>query len=227
LIEHLRRFGTELAATCTFCLIVMLTAAGTAAGDAGRIATAFASGLGLLAAIQFFGAHAPVHVNPAVTLAIFMTGRGSLLRLLACVAGQLLGGCLAGLAAMWLLGGTGTAMGMPVGSFTKADAAKTVVVEGFLTLVWAGVHLSAAASGRTAVAPLAVGLAVVAATLAGLPYTGAALNPARGLAAAVATLDFSTLWLYVAGPLAGAAVAGMLGRFFWAENSGPATEKKG
>jgi hypothetical protein len=78
------------------------------------------------------GSLGPVHLNPAVTLAIFATGRGSIVRVLACVAGQLVGGCLAGLFVMWLLAGEGTAMGMPVGSFTKTDAVKTVVVEALL-----------------------------------------------------------------------------------------------
>jgi glycerol uptake facilitator-like aquaporin len=74
--------------------------------------------------------------------------------------------------------------------------------------------LACVAGGRLGgAAPLGVGMAVTGAALAGLPFTGAAMNPARALASAVATLDFSTLWLFVAGPLAGAAAAGLIGRF--------------
>jgi len=225
--EHVRRLGAECLGTFMVCLIAILAAASAAGGDAGRTATALAYGLGVLAAMQLLGAEAPVHVNPAVTLAVFATGRVGPVRFVACLAGQVVGGCLAGLTAMWLLNGAGSALGMPVGSFTKTDAAKTVVVEAFLAFVWAGVHLTATMPGRVAIAPLAVGLAVTAAALAGQPFTGAAMNPVRALAAAVAAVDFSTLWLYATGPLAGAAVAGMVGRMLPPLQGGSGAAKKG
>jgi aquaporin Z len=212
--EHFKRFATELVATFLLCMIAILAMAGTTAGDAGRVVAATAYGFGVLATMVCFGAGSAVHLNPAVTLAIFASGRGSVVRVLSCIAGQLLGGCCAGLLVMWLLAGAGTALGMPVGSLTKTDAARTAVIEGLLTMVWAGTFLACVAGGRLGgAAPLGVGMAVTGAALAGLPFTGAAMNPARALASAVATLDFSTLWLFVAGPLAGAAAAGLIGRF--------------
>ena len=214
-MDHLKRLAAEFFGTFMLCAIAMLAMAGTSQGDAGRLISATAYGLGVLAAMHACGGLGPVHLNPAVTLAIFATGRGSLVRVLACVVGQLAGACLAGLFVMWLLAGEGTAMGMPVGSFTKSDAVKTVVVEGLLAMVWSAVFLGCVFGGRLgAAAPLPIGLAVVAASLAGLPYTGAAMNPARALASAVAMLDVSTLWMYAAGPLAGAAVAGLVARVF-------------
>jgi aquaporin Z len=219
-MDHLTRFAAELFGTFTLCAIAMLATAGVTQGDAGRIIAATAYGLGVVAGMHASGSLGPVHLNPAVTLAIFATGRGSIVRVLACIAGQLVGGCLAGLLVMWLLAGEGTAMGMPVGSFTKTDAVKTVVVEALLTMVWSAVFIGCVFGGRLgAAAALPVGLAVVAAALAGLPYTGAAMNPARGLASAVAMLDFSTLWMYAAGPLAGAAVAGLAARLFLVDGS--------
>jgi glycerol uptake facilitator-like aquaporin len=82
-----------------------------------------------------------------------------------------------------------------------------------LTAVWAAAFIGGVFGTKLGPgAPVAIGLAVAAAALAGLPYTGAALNPARALASSVAAIDFSTLWMYATGPLAGAAVAGLLGR---------------
>jgi aquaporin Z len=212
-MDHLIRFAAELCGTFLLCLIAMLALAGTSTGDAGRVAAALAYGLGVVAAMHACGPVGQVHLNPAVTLAIFATGRGSLVRVVACVAGQLVGAVLAGLAAMWLLAGEGTAFGMPIGSFTKTDAVKTVFVEAVLTAVWAAAFIGGVFGTKLGpAAPVAIGLAVAAAALAGLPYTGAALNPARALASGVAALDFSTLWMYATGPLAGAAVAGLLGR---------------
>ncbi len=226
-MDHLTRFAAELFGTFTLCTIAMLAMAGVAQGDAGRIMAATAYGLGVVAGMHACGTLGPVHLNPAVTLAIFATGRGSIVRVLACVAGQLVGGCLAGLLVMWLLAGEGTAMGMPVGSFTKTDAVKTVVVEALLAMVWSAVFIGCVFGGRLGpAAPLPVGLAVVAAALAGLPFTGAAMNPARALASALAMLDFSTLWMYAAGPLAGAAVAGLVARLFLVDG-GDAAARRG
>ncbi len=221
-MEHLSRFAAEMFGTLLLCLIASLALAGTGAGDAGRLAAAAAYGFGVVAAMHACGALGPVHLNPAVTLAIFATGRGSLVRVVACVAGQLVGACLAGLALMWLLAGEGTALGMPVGSFTKSDPVKTVFVEGLLTAVWASAFLGSVYSGAKvgAAAPVSIGLAVTAVAVAGLPYTGAAMNPARALASAVAALDFSTFWMYASGPLAGAAVAGLVGRLLMSDTKG-------
>jgi len=225
-MDHLTRFAAELFGTFTLCAIAILAMAGTTQGDASHLVAATAYGLGVMAAMHACGALGPVHLNPAVTLAIFATGRGSFLRVLACIAGQLVGACLAGLLVMWLLAGEGTALGMPVGSFTKTDAVKTVVVEGLLTMVWSAVFLGCVFGGKLgAAAPLPIGLAVVATALAGLPFTGAGMNPARALASAVASLDFSTLWMYAAGPLAGAAVAGLVGRVLLADGGAAAMRR--
>mgnify|MGYP003338444813 CR=1 FL=1 len=217
-MEHLKRLFAECIGTFLLCTIAILAMAGTAQGDAGRVVVATAYGLGVVAAMHACGAVGQVHLNPAVTLAIFATGRGTIVRVLACVVGQLIGGCLAGLCVMWLLAGEGTAMGMPAGSLTRTEAVKTVVVEGLLTLVWSAAFLGSVFGGKlgpSAVVP--IGLAVTAAALAGLPFTGAAMNPVRALASAIAAIDFSTLWMYAVGPLAGAAVAGLVGRVFLAE----------
>jgi aquaporin Z len=212
-MEHVTRFAAELCGTFLLCLIAVLALAGTTTGDAGRVVASLAYGLGVVAAMHACGPVGQVHLNPAVTLAIFATGRGSVVRVVACIAGQLLGAALAGLAAMWLLAGEGTAFGLPIGSFTKTDAVKTVFVEAVLTAVWAAAFIGSVFGAKLGpAAPVAIGLAVSAAAFAGLPYTGAALNPARALASSLAAMEFSTLWMYAIGPLAGAAVAGLLGR---------------
>jgi aquaporin Z len=226
MMDHLKRLFAELVGTFMLCTVAILAMAGTSQGDAGRLVAAAAYGLAVVAAMHACGAMGQVHLNPAVTLAIFATGRGSLLRVCACVVGQVVGGCGAGLLVMWMLAGEGTAMGMPVGSLTRTDAVKTVVVEGLLAMVWSAVVLGTVFAGRLGpAAAVPIGLAVTAAALAGLPFTGAAMNPARALASAVAMLDFTTLWMYAAGPLAGAAVAGLVGRVFLAEVDAASTRR--
>ena len=61
-------------------------------------------------------------------------------------------------------------------------------------------------------AGVAIGLTLTFAILMGGPLTGASLNPARTFGPALLTGDLSQLWIYVAGPLAGAAGAALLYR---------------
>lgn len=53
------------------------------------------------------------------------------------------------------------------------------------------------------------------------PLSGAGINPARCFGAAVAFSDWSSMWVYVVGPFAGAAVAGILHRLVLASRSIP------
>lgn len=220
-MDHLNRLAAELVGTFGVCTVAILAAAGVGTGDAGAVMASLAYGLAVTGMMQACGGQAPVHVNPAVTLAVFVAGRGGAARSLCRVAGQLLGAGLAGLFVMWLLDGAGTALGMPAGQFTRADAARTIAVEALLGLVWAAAYVGAV-HGRTAAgAAVAVGLAVVAGSLAGAAFTGGAMNPARAIASAVAAVDFQSLWMYATAPLAGGAVAGLLARLLMpAEGAG-------
>lgn len=212
-MDYVVRFATEFVATFLLCVIAVLAMAGTGPGDAGRVNAALGYGLGVVAAMHACGAAGAVHLNPAVTLAVFTAGRGGVTQSLARIVGQLAGAGIAGVLLMWLLAGQGTGWGAPTGSLTRVDGLRTVVVEGLLTIVWSGAFLgSVCATKLGTAAPVAVALSVTAAALAGMPFTGGLMNPARALASAVASVDFSTFWMYAAGPIGGAAVGGLIGR---------------
>jgi len=218
---HVGRAAVECCGTFLVCLVAILAAAGTQSGDAGRLTAAVAYGAAVAAVMHWSAATGVAFVNPAVTLAAFTTGRVDLVSLCVRSAAQLVGGAAAGMAAMWLLAGQGTAYGAPAGCFVATDPVRTVAVEAVLSMAWTAAVLgsSALALGRTG--PVAVGRAVAAGAAAGMPWSGAMMNPARALASAVATLDFSRLWMFVAGPCAGAAVTALL----WRLLPGPASKR--
>jgi glycerol uptake facilitator-like aquaporin len=86
-------------------------------------------------------------------------------------------------------------------------------VEAILTFLLANVVLhTAERKAATPFAGLAIGLTLAAAILMGGPVTGASLNPARTLGPALFTGTLSTLWIYIAGPFLGAALAAWLYR---------------
>jgi glycerol uptake facilitator-like aquaporin len=70
-------------------------------------------------------------------------------------------------------------------------------------------------------APAAIALTLVAVHLAGIPFSGASVNPARSFGpAAVSGGDFGQLWVYIYAPLIGAIIAWGLYRLFPVEDSG-------
>ena len=221
-MDHLVRLAAECVGTFCVCTVAILAAAGVGTGDAGWIVAALAYGLAVTGVMQACGGPAPVHVNPAVTLAVFTAGRGGVARSLCRVAGQLVGAGLAGLVVMWLLAGAGTALGMPAGQFTHADASRTIAVEALLGFVWGAAYVGAVHGRNAAGAAVAVGLTVAAGSLAGAAFTGGDMNPARAIASAVAAVDFSTLWMYATAPLAGGAVAGLVTRLLLPPDGGTA-----
>ena len=88
-----------------------------------------------------------------------------------------------------------------------------MVVELILGFVLVFVMLAAVigpGASASPVAPIAVGLIVVAGTLLGFALTGAAMNPARALGPALAADLWTDHWIYWVGPLGGAAIAGFI-----------------
>jgi aquaporin Z len=64
------------------------------------------------------------------------------------------------------------------------------------------------------VAGIVIPLTLVAVHMAGIPFSGASVNPARSFGPALIARDFVGYWVYVVGPLAGAAVAWVFWRLF-------------
>ena len=94
--------------------------------------------------------------------------------------------------------------------------AQGVFIEMFLTalLVFTVLMLAAEKHYASFMAPIGIGLALFVAMMAGLPYTGASLNPARSFGPAVAIPYFPTYhYIYWFGPIMGALVTGGYYRF--------------
>lgn len=204
----------------TFALIFV--GAGTAAiGAGGLIGVALAHGMVVVGFAYAYGHLSGVHINPAVTLAVWIAGKIETDRAAAYVAVQLVGGILGGLALRWTLGGVETglgvttlARGLAIGTVSiDVSPASGCFIEAVLTFFLVNSVLNAAVSGKAGdLAGLAVGLTLVFCILLGAPLTGASLNPARTIGPAVVTGSFADLWVYLAGPVLGAGAAATLYR---------------
>lgn len=210
----------------TFALIFI--GAGTAAlGIGGLVGVALAHGLVIVAFAYSYGHISGTHVNPAVTIGVWLVGKMDAGKAFSYIVFQLLGGALGAFALRYVLGGTATGLGattlaegLKVGGATiSITPTMGLVIEAILTFFLVNTVLNAAISGKAGeFAGLAYGLTLTLAILMGGPLTGGSLNPARSLGPAMALGEFSNLWVYFAGPFLGAAVAAVLYRGILGKN---------
>jgi aquaporin Z len=205
----LRRLFSELFGTF---LLVLAGAGGAVVGALGagaisRTAAVTAPGLTVMAIILFMGAVSGAHLNPAVTLAFAMRGDFPWRRVPGYVVAQLAGATLACLF-LWALYGKVGELGAtePGTGITDWQALLTELA---LTVGLVSTILGTASQAQN-VGPLsavAVGGYIILAGLWSSPISDASMNPARSFGPDVALGDFSHLWVYWAGPIAGATLA--------------------
>jgi aquaporin Z len=209
----------------TFALIFIGAGAG-ALGVGGLVGVAFAHGLVVAGFAYAYGHISGTHINPAVTAGVWAAGKIDPGRAISYIVFQILGGIAGAGMLVWVLGGTETGLGATklAQGLVIGDATITItpligfVVELILTFFLANAVLNAGVSGKGGPpAGLAIGLTLVFAILMGGPLTGASLNPARSIGPALMLGDFSNLWVYLAGPIAGGVIAGLLYRGLFEE----------
>jgi MIP family channel proteins len=197
----------------TFTLVFVGAGAGAVAGSpggSGLIGVAMAHGIALMVVIYAWGAVSGGHANPAVTFGLVVAGKISWERAIWYWVGQFLGAALAAYLLLYLIG-SGSGLGATTGSLTTADPLKAIIIEAVLTFFLVIAVYGTAVSGRNGnAAGAAIGLVLAMDILMGGPLTGASMNPARSFGPALALADFSYLWIYLVGPLAGGAIAGLL-----------------
>jgi aquaporin Z len=195
----------------TFALVFIGTGIAAMKGDALAVALGF--GLTLAAFIYVYGDISGTHLNPAVTFGMALSGAISWVEAVVYWIAQFLGGILATALLYFLLGGAKSGLGSTVLAHDVTPL-QGLIVEAVLTffLVSAVLHLVLSESGGNA-AGLVIGLTLTFGVLMGFPLTGGSLNPARSFGPAIFTGTIDQFWVYLIGPLAGAAAAVGLFKF--------------
>ena len=211
----------------TFILVFFACGTAVIAGtQVGVLGIALAFGLALIAAAYGIGAISGCHINPAVSVGVFVAGRMSAADLITYVIAQCLGAIVAALALATLAKGalagydvatTGLAHnGWGTGYGGEYSQGAAFLFELIATFIFVLVILGATGKGaHPALAGLAIGLTLVVIHLVGIRITGTSVNPARSLGPAlmVGGTALSQLWLFIVAPLLGATAAGLLARF--------------
>jgi aquaporin Z len=159
------------------------------------------------AIILFMGAVSGAHLNPAVTLAFAVRGDFPWKRVPAYIVAEFAGACLAALLLWGMLGKFGSAgLTLPGHGVTDLTAFLTEMV---LTAGLVSVILGTASGAQQLgpIAALGVGFYIALAGFWSAPVSGASMNPARSLGPALVFNDWTSWWVYLAGPIVGGAIA--------------------
>jgi aquaporin Z len=183
----------------------------------GHLAVALAFGLSIVAMAYVIGNVSGCHINPAVSLAVFIDGRISAKDLCGYVISQVIGGIVGAalLNAMLgvsgvtdLTGGLGVNLAAGAGGIGGA-----FLIEVILTFIFLLTILGVTSdSSKGSVAGIVIGLTLAFVHIVGIPLTGTSVNPARSIGPALFTggAALQDLWIFIAAPLVGAALAALV-----------------
>jgi len=224
LTDHGRALLAEAAGTFWFVSIgAGSIVADKLGGNFGVVGVALAHGLALAVAVSSFGAISGAHFNPAVTLGLWVANKHPRERVLTYWGAQAVGALAAGILLRIVFDHApaaedATRLGTPVVA-AGLPLLTAIVIELALTvfLVWA-VFGTAVSPNAPRIAGFGIGLTVAADIFMGGPLTGAAMNPARWFGPAVGAVFFDNWFVYLLGPFAGAALAGLTYKYLFASD---------
>lgn len=230
------RLGAELAGTFILVLLGVGAALFNKVGGNGTLTVGLSFGVAVIIAAFAFGSVSGAHLNPAVTVGVWLSGRLPGRDVVLYILAQVVGGAIAGgalfVSALSLKGvdlaqarkimsaaangygahapqlnNQGASFGLGVGIFAE------LVATGLLVLVVLSATSVRAPKG---VAPFAIGLGLALLVVWTIPFTNAALNPARATATAIFADNWalSQLWVWWLAPILGAAIVGLAFRIF-------------
>jgi len=190
----------------------------------GMLGIALAFGLSIVAAAYGIGPISGAHLNPAVSLGVFVAGRMSGAELALYVLAQVVGAVIGAAVVYAIASGqagydiavNGLAQnGYGAGYLGEYSLTSALIFEAVMTFVFVTVILGVTQEGSPgAMAGLAIGLTLTGIHLVGINVTGVSVNPARsfGPALFVGGKAMADLWIFILAPLAGGAVAGLVHR---------------
>jgi aquaporin TIP len=213
----------------TFALIFFGAGAIIMTGGQNLVAIALAHGLAIALMITIMGHISGGVFNPAIQIALWVTGKMPTSRSAVYIVAELLGGVAAAFFLKYI-GPTPAFDAVKGGIPAVADGfavGKAVVLEAMMTffLVWAvfGTAVDDRKASWAQIAGFAIGLTITIDIFVGGALTGAAMNPARWFGPAVATSDYTNWWVWIVGPIAGGIIAGVAYWYLFLRGREPAT----
>ena len=219
----MKKYLAECIGTATLvilgCGTAMLVGCDAVNGG-GYILTALAFGLTIVAMAYSIGNISGCHINPAVSLGVLLSGGMSTGEFIGYVISQCVG-ALAGSGILALIFKLGNVTDMTGGFGSNGlggvggSAIAGLVVEIVLTFIFviAILGVTSKKANHGSFGGLVIGLTLVVVHILGIGLTGTSVNPARSFGPALVALlngnsePLAALWVFIVGPLVGAALA--------------------
>ena len=223
---NMKKLLAEAIGTCVLvtlgCGTAMLVGCDAANGG-GYILTALAFGLSIVAMAYSIGNISGCHINPAVSLGVLLSGGMELAEFLGYIVAQCVGALVGAvlLSAIFTMGGvqdmTG-GLGTNGLAGVGGNAFAGLLVEIVLTFIFV-INILGVTSKRAkhgSFGGLVIGLTLVGVHILGIGLTGTSVNPARSIGPAIVAAvtgnaaPLASLWVFIVGPLVGAALAAVV-----------------
>lgn len=191
----------------------------------GFVGVSLAFGLTVLTMAYAIGHISGCHLNPAVSIGLFVGGRFSCAQLIPYIIAQVAGG-IAGAGILYLIASGKAGFDVTAGFATNGYGAHSpdgyglvaaLTTEIVMTFMFLIIILGATDKRAPAgFAPIAIGLGLTLIHLISIPVTNTSVNPARSTAVAIFQGDWaiSQLWLFWVAPIVGAILAGLVYKYF-------------
>ena len=211
-------------AECIGTFVLVFVACGTAAAlgcsaepNAAYFLTAAAFGLVIVAMAYSIGNISGCHINPAVSIAMLVSGKMSIGDFFGYIVAQFAGATLGALALRGLLGPDS---GLGTNGLYDGKILASLLIEIVLTFIFVIAILGVTSKIENgAVAGIVIGLSLTLVHILGIHFTGTSVNPACsfGPAIFVGGDALSSLWVFIVGPLVGGVLAALCYKFLASE----------
>ena len=210
----MKKYFAEMVGT----MVLVLMGCGSAVflgcdAPAEKLAVAFAFGLSVVAMAYCIGGISGCHINPAITLGVWLSKRMSGWDAAGYMVGQFIGALVGSaiICALVSTGGHGLTTATGANSFDSGEMLQAFIAEMVFTFIFVLVVLGATDSEKGAgnLAGLAIGLTLVLVHIVCIPITGTSVNPARSFGPAIfeGGKALAQLWLFIVAPFVGAALS--------------------
>jgi len=180
-------------------------------GSVTGVGIALTFGATVMAMIYSFGEVSGAHINPAVTIAFWVSGKFPLKSVPIYVLSQFGGAILASMTVSGLfpdselLGNT-----LPAASEMQAFYFEIILTFILMLVI---INVSTGSKEQGLMAGMAIGAVVMLEAAFAGPVTGASMNPARSIGPALLSGEYRGIWLYMLAPMIGAVLAVLLWKY--------------
>jgi len=211
-MSSVKKYVAELFGTMVLvifgCGVAAVSGCDSAVFNTAYVGTAATFGLVIVGMAYCVGNISGCHINPAVSLAVLISGKMSVKDFCGYVIAQIAGGFI-GAAFLKGILPAGSALGS--NALFNGDIMMSALIEVVLTCVFVFVILGVTSRKSMGnVAGLVIGGALFLVHLLGIHFTGTSVNPARSLGVAVLSGNTNGLLVFIVAPMIGAAVAALL-----------------